>query len=387
VCLNSLRLLVAGRFHETWPGRAIARVAALYREDIPNLMAAAWRNRGRSSAAALALLALAWLATGFYRVQPGEIGLERRFGRIVRQAEPGLHYRWPRPAGRVDRVATDRLHTLEIGFRTVAGAKAAPASEPAAYEWSARHTIGRYEKNIDEAMMLTGDENLIEATLVVHYRIENAVAYLTNLGDAEGLLRACAEASARAVVSRQTLVAALAADRAPMEQETAGILQRTAERLRCGIRVENVFLQDVHPPLEVVEDFRAVSSAYEERHRLVNEAEAYAAETVELAKGRSAETVEKAKTYRAQKEKRSEGDAGKFAAVAAAYAAAPEVAALRLFLEAAETGLAPVRKVIVDRRRQGRSQLLLLDEASLAPLLSKIVPPPAAPAEPPPVEE
>ena len=419
VCLNSLRLLVAGRFYETWPGRIVARVRKFFGEDIPGLLRLGWERRGTVATVVVAILAVAYLASGLYVVQPGIVGVERRFGRVVQVAEPGLRYRWPWPLGRLDRVDIGRVNTVEVGFRTkmpltgqtlssfftsflarpgaaqpgapqtVAAPAAAqtpflpspgprkgpyapPPPEPAAYEWNTRHTIGRYEKNIEEATMLTGDENLIEATFAVQYAVDDPVKYLLNVGNAGALLQACAEAAGRSVISVEPLEAVLASDRVALEQKAAERLREKVRRYAFGVRILAVYLQDIHPPIEVVEDFRAVSSAFEEKHRLINDAEGYAAERKELAKGEASQRVEKAYAYQTQKVNRATGDAGKFESIAAAYARAPQVASLRLFLEAAETALAPVRKVIIDRRRKGNNQLFLFDEQILSPILREI---------------
>jgi Cu+-exporting ATPase len=387
VCLNSLRLLIAGRFNQTWLGRGVERFRVFLAEDIPNLAAWAWRRRGAVASTALGILAVLHVAGGFYRVQPGEIGVERRFGEVVQRAEPGLRYCWPWPVGALDRMAVERVQSLEIGFRTAAASTAPTTGEPAAYEWNTRHTIGRYEKNIEEAVMLTGDENLVEATLVVHYVVNDPVKHRLGLSDAEKLLRLSAESAARSVISERPQVDALAADRRAIEEEAAERLRGIAEQYQCGVEIKAVYLQDIHPPLEVVEDFRAVSSAFEEKHRLVNEAQGYAAETKELAKGQAMERREAAQAYRTEKENRARGDAGRFEVVAAARALAGEVASVRLFLETVEAALAPVRKVIIDQRRNGGTRLFLFDGQGLPSMLGEAFQPalsgssPATPIE------
>jgi len=375
VCLNSLRLLIAGRFHETWLGRIVERVAAVFREDIPALGRWVRGHRGTVLAVALAIAALVYAGSGLYRIQPGEVGVERRFGRVICTSAPGLHDRWPWPAGRLDRVAVERIKSLEVGFRTMAAAPGAPAAEPAAYEWSTRHALGRYEKNPDEAVMMTGDENLIDATLVVQYTIADPVKYLTNVGDMETLLRSCAETAARSVIAERSLVPVLASERRAIEDEARRQLETMVQGYGCGVAIETVCLQDIHPLMEVVQDFRAVSSAFEEKHRLINEAEAYAGQRKELAKGHAGERREKALAYQTEKVDKAEGDADKFVSIATAYAQAPAVTSLRLFLETAEVALAPVRKVVVDQHREGRQGLFLFDEKALESFFNKLVQP------------
>ncbi|OPZ20484.1 MAG: Modulator of FtsH protease HflK [candidate division BRC1 bacterium ADurb.BinA364] len=345
-------------------------------------------------AAALGLAALYTLG-GLYAIRPGEAGVERRFGRIVRQAPPGLHYRLPWPWGRVDRVAVDLTRTMEIGFRTGLPAAAEPSgvaattttpagNEPAAYEWNTRHTIGRYEKNMDEAVMLTGDENLVEATLVAHYRVSDAALFLASASDAEGLLRACAESAVRSAIAERPLMDALAADRRAIEQLALQRLRAGIGEFHLGVELLEVRLQDIHPPLETVENFRAVSSAFEEKHRLVNEAEAYAAERKELAQGEAAQLREAAQAYSVEKVSRAQGEAGKFDMLSAAFAKAGPVAALRQYLETVQTALAPLRKIIIDSptapgQAQARAHLYLYDESAFKPILDALAAQAAAP--------
>lgn len=374
VVLNSLRLLTAGRFREMGLGRVVARAVSFFREDIPRLARQGWDRREALGWRLAGLLAFLYVGSGVYTVQPGQVGVERRFGkRVGEPTPPGVHYRLPWPMGRVDRVSVGQVRTLEIGFRTTPGIPGEKAPEPAAYEWNLRHTTGRYEKKLEEATMLTGDENLVEATLAVQYKVDDPVAYLFHAADVEGCLLGSAESAVRSVVSECSLVALLAADRRPIEALAAQRMQKALERSRLGIRIERVLLQDVHPPLEVVEDFRAVSSAFEEKHRVVNEAEAYAAQQQELAKGRAAERIETAHAYEVEKRNRAAGDASKFECVAAAYAQAPEVTARRLFLETMEASLAGVRKVIVDQRRKGKCELFLFDDKGTAAKLNELL--------------
>ncbi|NOZ21579.1 MAG: FtsH protease activity modulator HflK [Planctomycetes bacterium] len=366
VCLNSLRLLVAGRFYETRPGRIVARVKAFSQEDLPGACRGAWQRRAAIAEGLAVLLVLLYALSGFYAVQPGEVGIERRFGRMVGgPTPPGLHYRLPWPMGRVDNVAVGRVHPLEVGLRRTTVAPGQTLAQPTAYEWGLKHTAGWYKKKNDEATMLTGDEVLAETTLVLHYRIVDPVSYVFHIANMEKCLRDCAQRAICSVVAETRLMSLLASERAKIEKETAKRMQALVDEYGCGVRIERVLLQDVHPPVDVVPDFRAVSSAYEEMHAMINRGQATAIRAVATAEGEATALVEDAGAYQSERVNLAEGRAGAFALIRKAYAKAPEVTGFRLFMETVETSLAPLRKVILDQSRKGKYEIYLFGQRGI----------------------
>ncbi|MEW6358905.1 MAG: FtsH protease activity modulator HflK [Planctomycetota bacterium] len=375
VCLNSLRLLVAGRFYGTRLGRIVEQTRSFFQEDIPGACRAAWGRRAALAKALLVLLLLLYALSGFYAVQPGDVGIERRFGRMVGgPTPPGLHYRLPWPMGRVDKVAVARVQVLEVGLRrTTATASSQQAAQPTAYEWGLLHSIGWYEKKVDEATMLTGDENLAETTLVIHFRISDPVAYVFHMADMEKCLRACAARAICSVVAERDLVSLLAADRTAVEEQTKQRMEDLAKQYECGVHIDRVLLLDVHPPVDVVPDFRAVSSAYEEMHAMINRGQATAIQAVATAEGEATALVEEAGAYRSERVNLAEGCAAAFALIREAHAMAPEVTGFRLFIETVETALAPLRKVILDQSRKGKHELYLFDQSGITAKLREII--------------
>jgi Cu+-exporting ATPase len=196
-------------------------------------------------------------------VNSDEVGVVRRFGRVLPDdLEPGLHWRWPWPIEEVSRVRPHRLRAVEVGFRSVSG-----RSESGI--WASPHGEGirRYP---DEAVMITGDENLIEVLATIHYTIDDVRVYLFEGSQPEETLRYATEAVLREVVAGRDFTALLTHERLPVQML---VLDRL--RVRCqglGLKLESVTLQELHPPPEVVPYFHEVAQATEEEQRLINAA-------------------------------------------------------------------------------------------------------------------
>lgn len=265
-------------------------------------------------AAALLLLGL-YALSGVYLVQPGEVAVVRRFGRVLAgNIGPGLHYRLPWPAERVDRVAVSEVRRVE-----------APAS-----------------------LMLTGDENLISVRLSLYYTVNDAPAFLLNVADPEALVRQAGEAAMRQVVAQEGVDALLTVDKAAIQQRAAALAQQALDSYGAGMVVAGVQLLESSPPPEVADAFRDVASAREDRNTFINEALAYQNEIVPVARGDAEKTIQAANTYRSEKVAKAGGEAARFASQQSAYAQAPQVTRVRLYLEAIEKVLPGARKFVLD---------------------------------------
>ena len=353
VVLNSLRLLVdlhawQHRLGDWW-------------YDIKRL-------RWRIAAAAAAVALVAYLASGLHAIGVGELGAVQQFGkRVLPLEQPGLHYRLPYPFAWHYVIRPDETHRVEIGFRSSPQPEGARSAEPPAYEWNVQHRGGRYQPVPEESYVWTGDENLIDVNLVVHYRVADAEAALFKLGVGEAdlagrwdeLVRAESESAFRAEMARREADDLLEKSR---QEIAAAVVRRANEALdRCavGLQVVEVCFGDIHPPLEVVPAFRDVSIAMEEKEARINEAQAYQYQTEATARGQAAEQKFAAEGFAADRTQRATAAAARFLEVAAAYAAAPKVTALRLYLQTMEIALAGKRKVIVDAAHGGRRALYL----------------------------
>ena len=252
------------------------------------------------------------------------------------------------------------MRVVEVGFRSNS---TTPDTEPAAYEWNVQHRSGRFQRKPEESLMLTGDQNMIELTATVHYNLSRPDDFIFRQLDGDVTMRAVAESVMQMLTTKTPLDAMLTTGRHAMEDQAPGRDAargwiNTAPASRCC----EVKLQDVHPSLEVVDAFREVSGAYEEKNRLINEAEGYRNEQVALARGNAKARLQNANAYTLGRVNRADGDAGHFTHVGAGSSArSAGVNETRLYLETMEQVLPGRKKLIVDTKN-GRRHLVLLDD-------------------------
>lgn len=311
------------------------------------------------------LCALWWVSSATFVLQTNEQGVIERFGsRVLPYREPGVNFKWPWPIDRLTRIEARRVRIVEIGFRTT---EAASFNELPAYEWDVQHRDGRIQLKEEETLMLTGDQNMIEMNAVAHYDLEKPDDFLFRQLDAEATIRAAAESSLRSVVNAMPLDALLTTGRRGAEKAAAEELQRRFDRYGVGARVRRVAIQDVHPSVEVVDAFRDVAGALEEKSRMVNEAEGYANEQVALARGQAEAGLREAAGYKAARSDRAEGDAARFVSLESEYRRAPEPTSTRLYLETMDEVLPKRPKLIVDSRGGRRNLWTVEPGVMLAP--------------------
>jgi HflK protein len=321
----------------------------------------AWisENRPRLWRPVLAGAAVLVVLNGVYIVSPDEAGIIQRFGqKLLPYDGPGLHYKLPWPIDQLTRVQARRVRVVEIGFRTNA---TTPDAEPAAYEWNVQHRSGRFQRKPEEALMLTGDQNMIELNASVHYDLPRPDEFVFGQLDGEATVRAAAESAAQAIVTGSSIDDVLTTGRTAIERRIQTELQARLDRYHAGVRVLGVRLEDVHPSLEVVDAFRDVSGAFEEKNRLVNEAEGYRNEQIALARGNAKAGVAEANGYTVGRVNRATGDSDRFTQRETAFRAAPGPTETRLYLETMEQVLPGKRKLIVDSTK-ARRQLYLLED-------------------------
>jgi HflK protein len=205
---------------------------------------------------------------------------------------------------------------------------------------------------------------------VVHYRISKPDDFLFRHMDGAAVVRTAAESVLQGVVTRTELDGALTVKRREIEDRVAAELQQRLDRYQAGAEVLRVRLIELHPAVEVVDAFREVSGAFEEKNRLVNEAEGYRNEQVALARGRAEASLRAAAGYAAGRKARAAGDAGRFEQFEAAFRQGPQTTETRLYLETMEQILPGKRKMIVDATRARRHLLLMEDGVELAPGLA-----------------
>jgi Cu+-exporting ATPase len=366
VVCNSLRLLTAGRLEERGRvARAWETVGASFHALGHQLSAQRWRDgwgwlkarRGVILRYGTPIAVVLYLGSGLYMVRPAEVAVVRRWGaQSGEPRQPGLHYRLPWPVDRVVRVQPGLVRVVEVGYRSLGTGQAVSG-----YEWESPHQAGQYKRQPEESLRLTGDENLIDLTVAVHYVIRNVHDYLFHVSDEPRLARVVAEAAVRDVVGRSTADEVMTDSRLAVEGKVARAAQGWFGRYECGLQVTDVRLRDVHPPVQVVPEFREVASAMEEKRSEINRAEGYAKEQVPKAKGQASAKRLEGEAYAIGRKNRAGGDAARFRQLETAHRQAPNVVEIRLQLEALERALADREKLILSGRSGARRQMWLLD--------------------------
>ncbi|MCG8533329.1 MAG: FtsH protease activity modulator HflK [Desulfovibrionales bacterium] len=284
---------------------------------------------------AIALVIILWLVSGIYIVQPDEEGVVLRFGKYVATTSPGPHYHLPYPIETVYKPKVSQIRRIEVGFRSTGK--------------STSFQQGQSRSVKAESLMLTGDENIVDVQFIVQYRISNAVNYLFNVTQQGWTVKSAAEAAMREIIGHNKIDNALTEGKLQIQNDTRMLLQDILDRYEAGIQIVAVQIQDVHPPQEVVDAFKDVASAREDRSRIINEAEAYSNDILPKARGAAAEIVNKAQAYKESTVNKSQGDAARFLAILAEYNQAKSVTKKRMYLEAMENvfSSAGVEKIIV----------------------------------------
>jgi membrane protease subunit HflK len=299
-----------------------------------------FRNLGRKLGSILIAVAVVLVLTsGVFVVGPGEQGVIRTFGKHTGRAGPGPHFRIPFVQD-VDVVNVENIRRIEVGFRG--------------------------DKQVaSEALMLTGDENIVEAGMIIQYQVSDAAKYLFELRDPEESLRATAEVALRSMVGRTKIDDVITTGRESVQAETRDWLQKLMDQYQSGMTITEVKLQTVDAPDEVKEAFHDVVRAREEKEKLINQAMGYRADLIPRARGEARQIEREAEAYREERVLKARGDAAKFESQYAEYQKAPDVTRRRIHLETMERVLSKVDK-----------KTLLADDVakSVLPLLGPMTP-------------
>ncbi|WP_295315375.1 FtsH protease activity modulator HflK [Roseobacter sp.] len=259
----------------------------------------------------------AWLMASFYTVAPEEQSVELFLGEYSSTGNPGLNFApWPLVTAEV--LPVTREQTEDIGART------------------------------DSGLMLTTDENIIDIDFQVVWNISDPALYLFNLAEPQATIRAVSESAMREVIARNQLAPILNRDRQVIADEAEQLIQGTLDAYDSGVNIIRLNLDKADPPREVIDSFREVQAAEQERDRLERQADAYANRVTAGARGEAASQLEQAEAYRAQQVNEAEGEAARFTSVLEEYAKAPEVTRKRLYLETMERVLGDVDKIILE---------------------------------------
>ncbi len=308
------------------------------------------RTLGRNLPKILPLLAIVipalWLASGVYVVNPGHKGVVRTFGRETARTEPGLNYRYPWPVQWVDIVSVEQVHRIEVGFR-------------------------EGQRVPEEALMLTGDENIVEAQIVMQYRVADPSKFLFRLRDPEGSLRAATEVALRSTVGSMTIDQVMIEERAKVQEDTRLFVQRLMDDYQSGLVITEVKLQAADPPEAVKDAFHDVVRAREDKEKLINQAKGYQADLLPKARGEAQKILREAEGYKEQRTLLAQGEAARFLSVLAEYSKAKDVTRDRLHLETIEKILPDIEKFVMDTGVGNRLMPLLpLGAGPLPPIVS-----------------
>lgn len=295
----------------------------------------------------IAAVALLWLATGFYQVQPNEQGVVLRFGKYADTTDAGLHYHLPYPVEEVVKVNITQERSINLGV-----AEAYTAANRVAIR---NGQTGNADplKSFTESHMLTGDENIVDVNLTVVWRIKNAKDYLFSMQDPDNTVRVAAQSVLREIVGQSEMQAIITGDRGKVEDETKAELQKVMDEFGSGIEIVRVKLQKADPPKQVVDAFNEVQRAKADMERFKNEAEAYRNEILPKARGEASQLLQNAQAYKEAVVNKAQGEADRFNSVYNAYKEGKNVTARRMYLETMENVLEKSQKIILDQGKAG----------------------------------
>ena len=282
---------------------------------------------GRSGYLLIAALLVAfWSFSSFYTVKPEEKSVELFLGKFSSIGNPGLNFApWPLVTREVLPVTREQNESIGVGGR-----------------------------GSDAGLMLTRDENIVDIDFEVVWNISDPAKYLFNLRDPQMTIRAVSESAMREIIAQSELAPILNRDRGLIAANLETLIQETLDSYGSGVSLVRVNFDRADPPEQVIDAFRAVQAAEQERDRLEKQADAYANRVLAQARGESAQVFEEAEGYRARVVNEATGEASRFTAVLEEYSKAPEVTRKRLYLETMEEVLSGLEKVIIDDQTGGQ---------------------------------
>ncbi len=289
----------------------------------------------------LLVIVAIWFSSGLYIVQPEESGVELVFGKYNDTTDSGLHYNFPVPIGKVFKVKTATVQKEQIGFNS---------------------NDNRHNKS--SGIMLTGDENIVNISFEVQWRIQNPYKYLFNLRDdfASKTIKSASEGAMREAIGHNSINFIMIGEgRAGVSAETSDVLQKILNSYDMGVDILSVQLIKVDPPEKVIDSFRDVQSAKADKEREVNQAQAYYNDKIPKSRGQANRIIEAALAYKQEIVKNAEGEASKFNAIYNEYAKNKNVMKSRLYLEAMESMLQDMDKIVLGKDSDVVSYLPLQD--------------------------
>ena len=285
------------------------------------------------------IVGLIWLASGAFIVQEGQTGVVTTFGKLSHTTTPGFNWRWPYPFQAHETVNVSQIRTAEIGYRA-----------------NVRN------KQPQEALMLTDDENIIDIQFAVQYTLKDPVSWLYNNRDQDDTVRQVAETAIREVVGKSKMDFVLYEGREKVAVDVHQMMQQIVDRYALGALITNVTMQAVQPPEQVQSAFDDAVRAGQDRARARNEGEAYANQVIPQARGQAFRLQQDAEAYRSMVVENATGNASRFNQVVAAYGKAPGVTRDRMYIDTMQQIFTNTTKVMVDTRNNNGMIYLPLDK-------------------------
>jgi len=310
---------------------ALRQAQSQFKNLMPSLKGLMPSSGFRNIALAGLLVFIAWQSV--FIVAPDEEGVVKRFGAPVRTVGPGPH-------GKIPFVETvlqpkiQKLHRIEVGFRT--------------------DRQGRQQMLAQEALMLTGDMNILAIQFIVQYKIKESANYLFNVAQIDETIGKAAEASMREVVGKGKIDEALTTGKAQIQQDTQLLLQALLDQYQGGVQIAAIQLQDVSPPEAVAAAFKDVTIAKEDREKLINQSQSYRNDILPRAQGEAAQVVNQAKGNAQARVDRAHGEANRFSVTLKEYNQAKDIISKRIYIETMEEILPNVEKIIIDGKAADR---------------------------------
>ncbi|ALK98201.1 membrane protein [Massilia sp. WF1] len=322
------------------------------------------RGVGVTASVVGAILFLIWLASGAFIVPEGQVGLVTTFGQLSHKTGAGFNWRWPAPFQAHETVNVSQVQTAEIGYRA-----------------NVRN------KQPNEALMLTADENIVDVQFSVQYKIKDPVAWVFNNREQVETVRDAAETVVRELVGRAKMDALLAENRDQLAGEAQGMIQKMVDSYKLGAAVTGVTVQSLAAPEQIAGAFEETVKAQEERARARSEAQAYADDIIPQAKGKAERQKQDAEAYRATVVNTAEGNAARFNQVVAEYAKAPAVTRDRMYLDTMQQIFSSTSKVMIDAKTSNQIYLpldrmlnqSLANEAAIGSRSGPVMPAPQGP--------
>ena len=286
----------------------------------------------------LLIAGLIWLGSGFYRVGTDEQGVVTRFGEYVRTSEPGLHYHLPFPVEKVFKPKVTKVNRIEVGFRNS----------------RSQFSQGEQTRQVpEEALMLTGDENIVDLNFTVFWIINDAKDFLFNVRNPAATIKSIGESVMREKIGQTPIDPILSEGKSIVEEDAKLKLQNVLDYYKSGILITQVQLQKADPPENVIDSFRDVQRAKTDEQKLINEAQAYRNDIIPKARGEAEKMIQESEAYKQGVVAKAKGEAERFISVYDSYKNSKDVTRQRIYLETLEQTLSKIDKVIVDKDAGG----------------------------------